>query len=157
MLVGKNITLRLININDLDFLFSIENNINNFQFSDNPKFYSKEELTDFINNSSNDITIYNQLRFVIEYKKKQIGFIDLFDYDSINKKAGIGIIIDEEFQNKNHGSESLDILIKYSFKELDLLSLYANIDPSNFKSISLFEKHGFLNKEKLLYILKKWD
>jgi diamine N-acetyltransferase len=155
MLVGKNITLRLININDLDFLFSIENNINNFQFSDKPKFYSKEELTDFIINSSNDITTYNQLRFVIEYKKKQIGFIDLFDYDSINKKAGIGIIIDEEFQNKNYGSESLDILIKYSFKELDLLSLYANIDPSNFKSISLFEKHGFLNKEKLLYILKK--
>ena len=155
MLVGKNITLRLININDLDFLFSVENNINNFQFSDNPKFYLKEELLDFISNSSNDITIYNQLRFVIEYKKNQIGFIDLFDYDSVNKKAGVGIIIDEEFQNKNYGSESLEILIKYSFKELDLLSLYANIDPSNFKSISLFEKHGFFNKDKLLYILKK--
>ena len=83
---------------------------------------NEEVLLDFINNSSNDITIYNQLRFVIEYKKNQIGFIDLFDYDSINKKAGIGIIIDEEFQNKNYGSESLDILIKYSFKELDLLS-----------------------------------
>ena len=47
MLVGKNITLRLININDLDFLFSIENNINNFQFSDKPKIIFKRRAYRF--------------------------------------------------------------------------------------------------------------
>lgn len=155
MLEGENLKLRLLELKDLDFLYSVENNKSYFKFSSHPQYYSKEELKEFISNSTDDITIYNQLRFVVDLNNKPIGLIDLFNYNPKRKNAGVGIIILEEFQNQNFGSKSLELLIAYAWEKLDLLSLYANIDPSNFKSISLFEKHGFLNNDKLLYILKK--
>ena len=70
MLIGKEILLRFLKLEDLDFLYSIENNINYFEFSDNPQFYSKTVLKEYIKNSNTSISTYNQLRFVIEHKKK---------------------------------------------------------------------------------------
>ena len=155
MLIGKEILLRFLKLEDLDFLYSIENNINYFEFSDNPQFYSKTVLREYIKNSDTSISTYNQLRFVIEYKKKAIGLIDLFDYDFKTKSAGIGIIVKEEFQNLNFGSESLDLLISFAWEDLDLLSLYANINSDNTRSIKLFEKFGFIKKDELLFQLNR--
>jgi len=155
MLVGKDIVLRSLTLDDLDFLFSIENNTSYFKYSDNPNFYSKEDLIEFISNSTDDILKYNQIRFVIENDEKPIGFIDLFDYNKRLRKAGIGIIIIEDFQNMGYGTESLKLLISYCWKKLDLLHLYANIKSSNIKSIKLFEKLGFKQHESFLFLLSR--
>ena len=155
MLEGENLKLRLLQLKDLDFLYSVENNQNYFKFSSHPQYYSKEELKEFISNSTDDITIYNQLRFVVDLNDNPIGLIDLFNYNPKRKNAGVGIIILEEFQNQNFGSKSLELLISYAWEKLDLLSLYANIKPSNQNSIKLFDKHGFVKKSQLLFELNK--
>ena len=155
MLEGENLKLRLLQLKDLDFLYSVENNQNYFKFSSHPQYYSKEELKEFISNSTDDITIYNQLRFVVDLNDNPIGLIDLFNYNPKRKNAGVGIIILEEFQNQNFGSKSLELLISYAWEKLDLLSLYANIKPSNQNSIKLFEKYGFVKKSQLLFELSK--
>ena len=155
MLIGKEILLRSLKSEDLDFLYSIENNINYFQFSDQPKFYSKEVLKEYIENSNVPISVYNQLRFVIDHNNHAVGLIDLFDYDVKTKSAGVGIIIKEEFQNLNYGSESLRLLISFAWDELDLLYLYANIKSNNIRSIKLFEKFGFIKKDELLFQLNR--
>jgi len=155
MLIGKEILLRSLKSEDLDFLYSIENNINYFQFSDQPKFYSKEVLKEYIKNSNVPISVYNQLRFVIEHNNHAVGLIDLFDYDVKTKSAGVGIIIKEEFQNLNYGSESLGLLISFAWDELDLLYLYANIKSNNIRSIKLFEKFGFIKKDEVLFQLNR--
>ena len=155
MLIGKKILLRSLTSEDLDFLYSIENNLNYFQFSDQPKFYSKEVLKEYIKNSNVPISVYNQLRFVIEHNNHAVGLIDLFDYDVKAKSAGVGIIIKEEFQNLNYGSESLGLLISFAWDELDLLYLYANIKSNNIRSIKLFEKFGFIKKDEVLFQLNR--
>lgn len=155
MLEGENLKLRLLQLKDLDFLYSVENNKSYFKFSSHPQYYSKEELKEFISNSTDDITIYNQLRFVVDLNDKPIGLIDLFNYNPKRKNAGVGIIILEEFQNQNFGSKSLELLIAYAWEKLDLLSLYANIKPNNQNSIKLFNKHGFVKKSQLLFELNK--
>ena len=155
MLEGENLKLRLLQLKDLDFLYSVENNQNYFKFSSHPQYYSKEELKEFISNSTDDITIYNQLRFVVDLNDNPIGLIDLFNYNPKRKNAGVGIIILEEFQNQNFGSKSLELLISYAWEKLDLLSLYANIKTTNKNSIKLFEKYGFVKKSQLLFELNK--
>ena len=155
MLEGENLKLRLLQLKDLDFLYSVENNQNYFKFSSHPQYYSKEELKEFISNSTPDITIYNQLRFVVDLNDNPIGLIDLFNYNPKRKNAGVGIIILEEFQNQNFGSKSLELLISYAWEKLDLLSLYANIKTTNKNSIKLFEKYGFVKKSQLLFELNK--
>ena len=155
MLEAENLKLRLLQLKDLDFLYSVENNKSYFKFSSHPQYYLKEELKEFIINSTDDITIYNQLRFVVDFNDNPIGLIDLFNYNSKRKNAGVGIIILEEFQNQNFGSKSLELLIAYAWEKLDLLSLYANIKTTNKNSIKLFEKYGFVKKSQLLFELNK--
>jgi diamine N-acetyltransferase len=69
--------------------------------------------------------------------------IDLFDFNPQHQRAGIGIVIDSQFQGNSYAFDALNVLTYYSFKHLHLHQLYANITPDNTKSIGLFEKCGF--------------
>jgi len=69
--------------------------------------------------------------------------IDLFDFNPQHKRAGIGILIHPDFENKGVASEALSLLINYSFSHLQLHQLYANITSSNSKSLALFKKYNF--------------
>ena len=155
MLKFANISLRLLENNDIDFLFEIENSSENQKFNKYISNPSRKILKEYIRNAQADISVYNQLRFVIVHKHMQIGLIDLFDYNVIEKNAGIGIIINSEFRNKNFGSHALKILIDYAFLKFDLLFLFANIKSENKHSIKLFKKFGFIKSEKNYYRLDK--
>src|SRR5690606_25912149 len=73
-----------------------------------------------------------------------IGLIDLFDFDPVNQRAGVGIIIHNKAERgQGAGKEALGLLVDYSFTQLQLHQLYANIDTGNEPSISLFTNFGF--------------
>ena len=135
MLEFSNTSLRLLENTDLDFLFEIENNPKNKKFNKFISTTSRQLLKDYIKNAQADISVYNQIRFVVENKNIQIGLIDLFEYDPEKKNAGVGIIINSKFRNKNFGSNALKIIIDYSFQKLDLIFLFANIKSENKHSI----------------------
>jgi diamine N-acetyltransferase len=155
MLKSHQISLRLLENNDLEFLYSIENNPYNKKYGSSNDYISKETLRAYIKNSGADISVYNQQRFVIVLNNISIGLIDLFDFDQINRSAFVGVIVINEFQNKNYGSKALELLISYSWDKLDLLSLYANINPVNKTSISLFNKFYFKKIKETLYQLDR--
>ena len=86
-----------------------------------------------------------------EFLKKQdqtqmvtIGTIDLFDFDPMNLRAGIGIMIREEFREKGYATEALEMLIRYAFEVLHIHQLFCNISGENLASIRIFEKLGFI-------------
>lgn len=78
--------------------------------------------------------------------------IDLFDFNPQHKRAGIGILIHPDFQQKGFASEALQLLINYCFTHLHLHQLYANITNDNTNSLHLFEKQNF----KLIGVKKDW-
>jgi diamine N-acetyltransferase len=155
MLKSHQISLRLLEDNDLEFLYSIENNPYNKKYGSSNGYLSKKTLKDYIKNSGADISVYGQQRFVIVLNNISIGLIDLFDFDQINRSAFVGVIVINEYQNKNYGSKALELLISYSWDKLDLLSLYANINPVNKTSISLFSKFYFKKIKETLYQLNR--
>ena len=155
MLKSHQISLRLLEDNDLEFLYSIENNPDNKKYGSSNRYISKKTLKAYIKNSGADISVYGQQRFIIELNNISIGLIDLFDFDQINRSAFVGVIVINEFQNKNYGSKALELLISYSWDKLDLLSLYANINPVNKTSISLFNKFYFKKIKETLYQLDR--
>ena len=154
-LSDSKITLRALEPEDLDFLFTSENNEYLWKYSNTKTPFSKFILKNYIENSHLDIFEAKQLRLIIEenISKKQVGMIDLFDFDPHHKRAGIGIFINEFFQKKGYASRSLSILIKYCFSHLDLHQLFANIGEENKKSINLFSKHNF----KKIGTKKDWN
>jgi len=144
-LKGKNIQLRALEPEDLQFLFDTENNKSFWEVSHTQTPFSKFLLKQYLENAHLDIFQAKQLRLIIQenLSEKHVGIIDVFDFNPQHKRAGIGILIHKEYQKKGIASEALELLITYCFTHLNLHQLYANITSDNEDSISLFSKHQF--------------
>lgn len=119
--------------------------------------FSRYIVKQFIENSHQDIFQLKQLRLMIdkidEKKTETIGTIDLFDFDPVHRRAGIGILIaNVADRKKGYASDALDTLIKYSFQTLQLHQLYCNITEDNVDSLNLFQSKGF----KLIGTKRDW-
>ena len=141
------IQLRALEPDDISFLFDVENDTDLWHLSHTQQPFSKHLLSQYIKEADRDIYEAKQFRFAIELiKNKQlIGFIDLFDFDPKNSRAGIGMIIKNKIdRNKGYGNIALQKIINFSFNILYLHQLYANISIDNQASIRLFEQNGFI-------------
>ena len=152
--------LRALEPDDLDILYDTENDKSLWKYSNTSSPFSKHSLKKFIENSHLDIIEHKQVRLVLSDKNNlPFGFIDLFKYDMINKRAGVGIIIFEKYRSRGLGSISLDLIENYVKKYIPIHQLYANISSENIESIKLFEKHNYLkvgNKKDWIYYNNKY-
>ena len=147
-LKGQNIQLRALEPEDLEFIYEIENDETNWEMSNTQTPYSRFLIKQYLENAQQDIYEAKQLRLAICRNSDflAIGLIDLFEFDARNNRAGIGIIVKNTAdRNNGFGSEALALLIGFSFKQLNLHQLFANINPDNEASIALFTKFGFEN------------
>jgi diamine N-acetyltransferase len=152
-LQGNHINLRALVLQDLAFLYSIENDESLWELSQIQTPFSKDVLQKYLETAHNDIKNLKQLRLVITSKiNEPLGFIDLFDFDSHNKHAGVSIVLTEAHRGKGYGKDALSVLMNYSFNDLGLHQLYSNVLEDNSVSIRLFESVGF---EKV-GLKKKW-
>lgn len=152
-LKGKNIFLRALESEDINYLFSIENNEKYWSISDSQIPFSRYLLNRYLKNSNMDIYEAKQLRLVItDFQNITIGLIDLFDIDFKNNKAGVAIIINEKMRSKGFAKEALELLIQYSKTHLSLHQLYCNILEDNSHSINLFKSVEF----KQVGLKKDW-
>ena len=153
-LKGKQIFLRALEPEDLEFVHAIENDENIWHLSNTQTPYSKFLIKQYLEAAQKDVFEAKQLRLVISnFENQALGMIDMFDFDFINKRAGVGILIRHEIdRGKGIGSEALELLIKYSFTHLQLHQLYCNISEDNKVSLKLFTKQGF----KKIGLKKDW-
>lgn len=145
-LKGNNINLRALEPEDLEFVYAIENDEAIWEVSNTQTPYSKFLIRQYLENANQDIYEAKQLRLAIckNDSEKAIGLIDLFDFDPRNNRAGIGIVIQNEIERtQGFGKEALALLIEFSFTQLQLHQLFANIGVDNTSSLNLFATFGF--------------
>ena len=92
------IVLRAIEPEDIDLIYSWENDPSVWPVSNTIAPFSRYVLTKYIESSHLDIFQTRQLRLMIDlYKdnnqKQTIGSIDLFDFDPFHMRAGVGVLI----------------------------------------------------------------
>lgn len=153
---GESIYLRALEPEDLEFVYALENDLSVWEVSQTQTPYSKFLIHQYLENAHQDIYQAKQLRLAIckNDSFEAIGLIDLFDFDPKNKRAGIGIIIQETTdRNQGFGSQALELLIQYSFEHLAMHQLFANIATNNEASIKLFTTFGF----QLVGIKRDWN
>ena len=144
-LKGEQIYLRALELEDLDFIYDIENDTSLWELSETQTPYSRFLISQYLENAHLDIFEAKQLRLVIcDTKDSAIGLIDVFDFNIKNKRAGLGIIIKKESDRfKGYGKEALELLVNYCFTTLHLHQVYSNISENNLASLKLFESNGF--------------
>ena len=154
MLKGENIQLRALEPSDLDTLYHWENDINIWKVSQTITPFSKHVLSQYLANAHQDIFTARQLRLIIVKQSRSIGTIDLFDFEPVHKRAGVGILIaDQGDRQKGYAREALELLINYAFKQLQLKQIYCNISSINKASINLFSGLDFM----LVGVKKDWN
>jgi len=143
-LASNDILLRTAEPYDAECIYRWENDRNVWRVSETLAPYSMHQIEQFLLNN-NDLTSEKQLRLMIETAdgKTRIGCIDIYDYDVFNERAGIGILINEDFRNKGFAKDAVEIVKDYCFNTLILKQLYILTFIDNVESIRLFESAGF--------------
>lgn len=146
LMKGKRISLRTPEPSDIDRLYAWENDTSVWRVSNTIVPYSRNDIEQFVLNTHHDIYAAKQLRLMIiknGRSKTPAGAVDLFDFDPLHRRAGVGILIDEKERGKGLAGEALNLLRSYSFNTLNLHQLYCHIATENTLSIRLFSKAGF--------------
>ncbi len=151
------IIFRALEPSDVEILYNWENDRSVWRLSNTIVPFSRYILEQYINNLHNDIYTARQLRLMIDANDnadnfKTVGCIDIFDFDPVNMRAGVGILIDKDYRGKGFASKALGNLIEYVFDVLALHQLYCNITADNKNSIELFKKFNF----EIVGLKKQW-
>jgi len=154
-LKGKDIYLRALEPEDLEFIHAVENDETIWELSNTQTPYSKFLIKEYLEHAHKDIYEVKQLRLVISsYKNEALGLIDIFDFDFKNSRAGIGVLIKKpNDRERGYGKEALKLLKNYCFTHLGLHQLYCNISEENEVSVKLFKNQGF----KKIGLKKDWN
>ena len=134
--------LRKIQDSDFDFLCKVELDPLNNSFSTLVEHLTPEKLMQFIQ-SDHNLTKHGQLRLVMDLNNEPVGFLDLYDYNSDEQSAGMGIIVHHSLRLKGIGKSALDALFQNWMSILNLKKIYADVEISNTPSRTFFEKVGF--------------
>lgn len=154
-LTGKTLNLRAPEPEDIDFVADVENDENFWQISTTKTPFSRFLIREYLENAHRDIYEVKQLRLIIEtHAGREVGMIDLYDYDPRHHRAAIGILIAAgEDRDKGFGSEALHLLCDYCFRHLNMHQVYAGILEHNKRSQRLFENEGF----ECAAVLEDWN
>jgi diamine N-acetyltransferase len=148
----KNITsinLRAVEPEDLELLYLWENDRTVWHVSNTMVPFSHYQLKRYIDADPSDVYTHKQIRLMIdchesEEQTRTVGSIDLFDFEPVHQRAGLGILIASAVDRRHgYAYEAILQMMDYCRKILFLHQLYCNIAASNKASIQLFVKAGF--------------
>ncbi len=154
VLQGDKVSLRALEPTDIDLLFEWENNTEVWNISNTIAPFSRFTLEQYIT-SNQDIFAQKQLRLIICNLSdgEIVGCVDLFDFDPINHRLGLGILIAEpEYRRKGYAKDALNCVLNYCQGYLECNQVYCNIMSGNEASVRLFEMAGFVQ----VGIKKEW-
>jgi ribosomal protein S18 acetylase RimI-like enzyme len=132
---------------DINEVYNLGVNVNEFSVSLSTNFWSKKELVNWLNNK-------NDILLIAEDKGYVIGFL----FCKFHRQTGNAIIdnvlVKEQYRNKGIGTK----LMKTCLKELKSKSctyVYTLVKPDRKESINFFKKVGFKEGFKFLWVEKK--
>ena len=143
--------LRALEPEDLELLYTIENNREMWNVGSTNVPYSRFDLKDYILNQQHDIYKDGQVRFVVE-ESNAVGLVDLFNFSPRDLRAEVGIAILKKEQGRGYGTETLYQLSEYAFKTLGLHQIYSIVAEDNSIAKECFTKSGFVE----VSCLKDW-
>ncbi|MEE1149257.1 MAG: GNAT family protein [Alistipes sp.] len=150
----KRCRLRAMEPEDVDLLYTIENDPEMWRIGETIAPYSRARLEAFVATHSYDLySPPHQARFMVESEGRTIGVLDISDFDPHNMRFSIGIVIyDKRDRGNGYGHEIIEAIKEYALNTLNMKQIWVEIDDFNKPSIALFEGCGF----ERCGVLKDW-
>lgn len=154
MLSSDLVLLRPLEAEDLDFLYALENDPAVWGVSDTLAPVSRYTLRQYLSNAGADFHAVRQLRLVLctQTTREPVGTVDIFDFDPLHQRAGVGITVLGQFRRRGYARAALDLLVTYCRQVLRLHQVYCTISVANQASVRLFKQAGF----KKIGVRREW-
>ena len=150
---GKISHLRALEPSDVEALYRWENDLTLWRVSGTLAPFSRHTLSQLIADQQYDIYATRQQRLIIESLRGEVvGAVDLLEFDPQNRRAGVGIIIDEAFRQRGYAKDALLALENYAKEILHLHQLWCGVTVGNKASEALFSSVGYT----LSGVRKEW-
>ena len=145
-LEGELTRLRALEAEDVDLLYVWENDPAVWGVSGTLAPFSRHTLRRFLGEQRFDLYAARQLRLVVEtLDGRAVGLVDLFEFEPVDLRAGIGILIHGAGdRGRGFASDALDVLCRYARQVLGLHQLWCSVAPDNAASLTLFRRAGFV-------------
>lgn len=102
---------------------------------------SSEQQLNWIENNQKDSN--STIRFAIDAGAGIVGVCSISAIDFKNRTANLNIKLPKASRGHGYASRAVKLMIKYSFDELNLNCLTANVISDNAPSLKLWEKNHF--------------
>ena len=145
-LEGRKVRLRAVEPGDAERMYRWENDRTIWSVSGTMAPFSRESIERFIQEQQFDIFQTRQQRLIIETLDQgiAIGAVDLFEFDPIDHRAGVGILIYEtEQRGKGYARDAIQTLCDYCREVLQMHQLWCTTTSDNAPSLALFKGAGF--------------
>ena len=143
VLKGKKIILRKIRSSDALSICKNANNKEIGRYMPPIKYpYRIKDAREFIEKKKKNFG-KEEFSFGIEFNKEIIGMISLIHLDKESKRAEIAYWIGKDYWGKGIGTEAVNIILKFGFKQLKLMRIFGRAMHENIASQKLLEKTGF--------------
>lgn len=145
-LKGKNISLRLLEENDLGLTLTWRNKNHIRKWFINSEKLTLEQHQNFYRNY---LTKDNDYIFIIDHiennKYNPIGQLSLYNIDYSTRVAEFGRIIigDDQARGKGFASTALELILIIAKNEFNLSRIKLEVFHNNIPAISLYKNHGF--------------
>ena len=138
------VELRALEPTDLDVLYRWENDSSIWGEGSMIPPFSRYDLKNYIANAT-DIFTSRELRLIVEENasRKQVGVVDLFDFEPIAQRVELGILIDEEVRGLGYAKETLEMVVRYVFDYLRCHQIMVKVNAKNEPSLRLFRDMEF--------------
>ncbi len=159
MLNDGIIKLRALEPTDLDVLYRWENDSSLWCVGSTIAPFSRKQLWDYIETYDGNIFSAGQLRFIIEDVSTgfAVGAVDLYDFDPVNRRAWVGVLVDSAETRKGYGYRALDLLAAYAKERIGIHQFVAVVPQKNRWSYNLFLKCGYCVTGRLTDWLRSGD
>ncbi len=108
------IDLRALEPIDVDTLYRWENDPAVWGVGSTMAPYSRKQLWDYVDSYDGDIFTARQLRLMITIPsgkdgevKETVGTVDLYDFDPVNSRCAVGILIAPEYRRRGYAYDTL--------------------------------------------------
>ncbi|MGM9713979.1 MAG: GNAT family N-acetyltransferase [Prevotella sp.] len=142
--------LRALEPEDLDILYSIENDPELWWLSSRTAPLSRYHLRDYIANNEGDIYKDGQVRYVIDEDGALVGLIDLFDFSPKDRRAEMGIVVRDEYRRQGLASAAIEKIKETARQDIGMHQIYVIVPVTNRESANMMDKAGFVKAGELV-------
>lgn len=90
--------------------------------------------------SSGELKLY---AFPDTHPDEPVGCVELYNYDPVNHRAAVGIVVSNEHRHHGYGSEMIQALTQFCTENTSLHQIFADIACTNVISMRIFQKAGY--------------